>query len=46
MPFICEDVIHRIPQHTLDNRASGTGAVVTALTQADCIMSCIISQVI
>lgn len=28
-----------------DSRALGTGAVVTAQTQSDCIMRCIMSQV-
>ncbi|KAI6204981.1 hypothetical protein M3Y94_00740200 [Aphelenchoides besseyi] len=41
IPPGCNDVIHRMPQHTLDRRASGTGAILTASTQIDCIRKCL-----
>ncbi|CAD5230105.1 unnamed protein product [Bursaphelenchus okinawaensis] len=44
LPISCDDVIHRIPQHTLDKRAIGTGTVVTTATQIDCIRQCITAK--
>ncbi|KAI1716273.1 PAN domain-containing protein [Ditylenchus destructor] len=44
LPLGCDDVVHRIPQHTLDSRAAGTGAVVTAKSQTECIRRCITAQ--
>ncbi|KAI6207199.1 hypothetical protein M3Y99_01862100 [Aphelenchoides fujianensis] len=41
IPSGCEDVINRMPQHALDRRASGTGAIVTASTQINCIRQCL-----
>uniref|UniRef100_A0A915CU17 Apple domain-containing protein n=1 Tax=Ditylenchus dipsaci TaxID=166011 RepID=A0A915CU17_9BILA len=41
LPVGCDDVVHRIPQHTLDSRASGTGAVVSAQSQVECIRRCV-----
>ena len=45
MPADCVDVFNRIPQHTLDRRAAGTGAIVTASTQTNCIRQCLSASV-
>ncbi|KAI6173124.1 hypothetical protein M3Y98_01048500 [Aphelenchoides besseyi] len=45
IPPGCNDVIHRMPQHTLDRRASGTGAILTASTQIECIRKCLSATV-
>lgn len=45
LALTCDDIVHRIPQHTLDKRAIGTGAVITTATQIECIKQCITSKV-
>lgn len=35
----------RVPQQTLDNRAIGTGAIITTQSLTDCIRRCLTANV-
>lgn len=45
LPPGCDDILHRIPQHTLNIRAAGMGVVISAQSQVECIRRCITAAV-